>query len=267
MIGFLKFWIKNIFIALGVLTIAFSAGLAFNYSPLSKENKTSSPTPTVTPTSKPTKTPISVPKVTSNPDPIVDCGPGVNSGQYVKDKASNCKNYVDCGLNNNTVWTMMLKSECEQKQANENNGKSNSTIKCELSYGTYYLSEELCNQYKANQVGGYPPCTIYYPNTKTTETYTIFSPEECKQKQDFWAGMVLDIQTITPIPTPTIDPNRDVEIQQCKDNAKTKYDREYDDLRNYYRALGALSSSAYATAVKDLQDDYQYWLYLCENAY
>src|SRR3989344_5960102 len=50
---------------------------------------------------------------TIDPDPIVNCGPGENSGQYVEDRRSNCKNYTDCGLNNNTVWIMMLKADCD----------------------------------------------------------------------------------------------------------------------------------------------------------
>src|SRR3990167_5154622 len=70
---------------------------------------------------------ISSPNVSPSPkavsDPIVNCGPGVNSGQYVKDKQSNCKNYVDCGINvgSTVTWTMMLKSECDKKHAGENN--------------------------------------------------------------------------------------------------------------------------------------------------
>lgn len=93
----------------------------------------------------------------ANPDPIVNCGPGRTSGQYVKDKQSRCKDYVDCGLNGNTVWTMMLKSECDKKHAeqvaknNQAKGSSNSgpTIKCSLSYGTFDLTQKNCDWLKA----------------------------------------------------------------------------------------------------------------------
>jgi hypothetical protein len=69
-------------------------------------------------------TPSLPPQGTPNPDPIVNCGPGVNSKQTVRDKQSNCKNYVDCGLydaKGNIGWTMILKSECDKKHAEVNN--------------------------------------------------------------------------------------------------------------------------------------------------
>lgn len=75
------------------------------------------PTKTATPTPKPTPH-----KVTTyiDPDPIVNCGPGVISKQYVKVKSSQCKNYVDCGLNNNTTYNLILKTECDRLHAEEN---------------------------------------------------------------------------------------------------------------------------------------------------
>lgn len=88
-------------------------------------NQIQEPTPTV---AIPTETPLPespTPKTYIDSDPIVNCGPGINSKQYVKDRSSNCKNYTDCGLNGNTVYTMMLKAECTQKQAEESS-KSNS---------------------------------------------------------------------------------------------------------------------------------------------
>lgn len=75
------------------------------------------PTDSTSPTLKPMYT---------DPDPVINCGPGQNSKQYIKDRSSNCKNYVDCGFNNNT-WTLMLKTECDKKHAEENS-KSNSNI-------------------------------------------------------------------------------------------------------------------------------------------
>ena len=99
---------------------------------------------------------ISSPNVSPSPkavsDPIVNCGPGVNSGQYVKDKQSVCKNYVDCGLNGNTVWTMMLKSECDKKQAEANSKPNNNTnISDYTSYDPYY------EPYQTNIISCYVP--------------------------------------------------------------------------------------------------------------
>lgn len=94
------------------------------------------PTNTPYPTLQPTKVHI-------NPDPIVDCGPGKYSGQYVKDKRSNCQNYVDCGLNNDTIWTLMLKTECDKKHAeqtansNNNSSAGNNKVPVFLSYYGY----------------------------------------------------------------------------------------------------------------------------------
>ncbi len=82
-------------------------------------------------------------------NPIVSCGPGVHSGQYIKDKQSVCKNYVDCGLNNNTTWTLMLNDTCNKKHSAETtntpqsklnvplSSSHNFTISCTTKYGVY----------------------------------------------------------------------------------------------------------------------------------
>lgn len=123
-----------------------------------------SPTPTTIATSSPVATTVSKKTVVNN-DPIVNCGPGQISKQYVKDKTSNCKNYVDCGLNNNTVYTMMLKTECDKKHSETNqknddfvpytgpNTYSNpvTTISCVVSWPctgkvqTYQVDQSTCN--------------------------------------------------------------------------------------------------------------------------
>jgi len=89
---------------------------------------TESPTPAVAgtevsfplPSYSPTSPPLPTKTTYVDPDPIINCGPGQNSKQYVKDRSSNCKNYVDCGLSGNTVWTLMLNTECNKKHAEEN---------------------------------------------------------------------------------------------------------------------------------------------------
>lgn len=93
-------------------------------------NEVQKPTPTI---EQSTPTPTYMPSPTTSntyydPDPIVNCGPGQISKQYVKDRSSNCKNYTDCGLNNNTLYTLMLISECEKKHAeSSSNNQTKST--------------------------------------------------------------------------------------------------------------------------------------------
>ncbi len=125
-----------------------------------KTMQTLSPTPTITPLKKSKS-------VIANSDSIIDCGPGVNSKQYVKDKSSECKNYIDCGLydsTNKVIWTLMLKSECDKKQSEAKN-KINSNP-------TNIYSPTI-----------YPPCVVYYPVLGYSSTYYT-SPETCKAWQD-----------------------------------------------------------------------------------
>lgn len=94
-------------------------------------------------------------QIYSDPDPKVDCGPGVNSGQYIKDKHSNCHNYVDCNMGNN-VYSLMLKTECDSKQTQLNQN--------------------------SNKTTQYPPCTLNYSDLGPITYYSI-PPEECASKQ------------------------------------------------------------------------------------
>ena len=107
------------------------------------------PTETPEPTEEPE---VQGDQATYDPDPIVSCGPGANSGQYVKDKSSNCKNYVDCGLNNNTVWTMMLKSTCDSKHAEQsaNSGNKNTQVQNRPPSGSNYITIPCSTVFGAN---------------------------------------------------------------------------------------------------------------------
>lgn len=88
-----------------------------------------------------------IPTYYVDPDPVISCGPGQNSGQYVKDKRSNCINYVDCELNNNT-YSLMLKSECDTRHA-EDGKKAYPT--CFVFGKTYQVSPETCKYYQQEE--------------------------------------------------------------------------------------------------------------------
>lgn len=135
------------------------------------------PTPTKTPLLE-SPTPIST---YIDPDPIVNCGPGVNSKQYVKDRQSNCKNYIDCGLNGNTVYTMMLKTECDKKQVEEtskNNSNNNSPSDKASDRVAVYVSSGgaggmvmYCNPQNIDAIKGLDSAIIQ-ARTKASELYS-----------------------------------------------------------------------------------------------
>ncbi len=106
-------------------------------------------------------------KQIADSDPIVSCGPGVHSGQYISDRQSNCKNYVDCGLydeKGNTTWTLMLNDVCNkkhnEKNANTDNGSSTNdsidfrSVECEFHgefpYSRYLSNFDDCRCYRAD---------------------------------------------------------------------------------------------------------------------
>ncbi len=117
-----------------------------------------------------------------DPDPVVNCGPGVNSKQYVKDRASNCKNYVDCGLSGNTVYTLMLNTECEKKHAEENSKKN---------------------------ANNYPPCTVNWKYSGTT-TYNNLTIRQCEYYQNLATNPsqneTLNLPKFELSPFPTVKP-------------------------------------------------------------
>lgn len=160
-----------------------------------------SPTPIYVP-------PTAAPTIYVDPDPIVNCGPGQNSGQYVKDRRSNCINYVDCGFANN-VWTLMLKSECDEKHAEAN-----------------------------------PSCTIYYPSLGYSKTYNM-SPEDCKYYQGL-ASNEANTGNANVIPPPIQQPTIDYAAQnqaniqlqsQCKADSANYYQQQEAAVRSN-RTLG-----------------------------
>lgn len=163
---------------------------------------TISSTPTSTTTSTSTSTTTSTPKPYDDSDPIVNCGPGVNSKQYVKDRASNCKNYVDCGLNNNTMWSLMLKTECNKK----------------------HEESQLTNN--KDTTNNYPPCTVCWQYAGCL-TYTFISPEECKIRQEKakTSSISNPIPSITPYNTPQPTPvplptHNQAAIERCKSDVR-----------------------------------------------
>ena len=150
--------IKYLFILILLILIGFVSSDIINKEK-SQQNQSSSVTTTapigiVSPSLQPTSQ-IDSPsnKITKKEaDPIVNCGPGSTSKQYVKDRSSNCPNYVDCGLNNNSVYTMMLKTECAKKHAEENSAKqpsrtASNLVTCVGSGGKVYkLPPEYCDR-------------------------------------------------------------------------------------------------------------------------
>ncbi len=145
------------------IIIAYDIGQA-NGQPEQKQGSIIERKPTLTITKSPT--PVDTRGYVDS-DPIVDCGPGQNSGQYVKDKKSNCGNYVDCGFQDGS-WRMMLKSECDAKHALESS--SNNT----------------------NNEKSYPGCTINYSQLGAITYYDI-PTEDCATRQ--MNARLHDIQT------------------------------------------------------------------------
>ena len=169
-----RFWTRLIWtytLALIIVFISVQSGM-FKENSLFSNSSPSSETLNINTSNTP---PISSPYLSPNlktptkayvdPDPIVNCGPGQNSKQYIKDKQSNCINYVDCGFLNGT-WALMLKNECNKKQSAEYQNKllqlsTNSvgsvSISCATEYGTYTYSgntyedaQRQCSQLQAD---------------------------------------------------------------------------------------------------------------------
>lgn len=175
--------------------------------------QTISVSPTILPTTpspKPTSTPEPKAVKTTDLDPITNCGPGQYSKQYIRDKSSNCKNYVDCGLQNNTVYTLMLKAECDKRQAA--NSRTTTTYQtttytpCRLCY--HYTSGDKCVNYdhlvKTNveceeqqaKINSYGNSYVPTANTSTTQTpdaaYNNLleqHAEACKAVVAEWTGI------------------------------------------------------------------------------
>lgn len=189
----------------GVVLLASLAGF-LGYKEYQLKQKTlgvETSMPTVIP-STPTPLPTATTKPYVNPDPIVNCGPGVNSKQYIKDKQSNCKNYVDCGLNNNTTWTLILKTECDKKHAEANqNTTTNTTTTSTYTPPTYYTCT-LCYHYSTGD-----QCTTYTSLVKTKA--------ECDSEQTKIDSYGSSYTVSNPTPQPTFDVNAyNAQVEQCQ---------------------------------------------------
>ncbi len=198
--------------------------------------------PTQIPTQTPTPISTVKTKVLAETDPIIDCVSSAPncSGYSIRVRQSQCSKITCCQVGN--VWSVYpSKEKCDEDQK----AAAPKLVECVLSYGTFKVTEQYCNEAKSRDTYGSSNSKNYPTNAYPTYT-----------------------SIITPYQTPTIsEEQRLADIQHCKDNAKRKYDSESSTLRNTYKAAGALSSSDYGMASKKLQDDYNYWLYLCENAY
>lgn len=143
-------------------------------TPLPNENNLVIPSPT--------PVPEKVQQAYIDPDPIIDCGPSQYSKQTVRVKSSECKNYTDCGLDGNTVYKLMLNSECNKLHADEiTRSKSNNSQ---------------------------PTCQVYYSYFKITRTYPGLSKEDCAKLQYEAANpQANNTQPVySPAPLPSVEP-------------------------------------------------------------
>lgn len=255
MLGFFKFWFK---ISLYVIGAIILVGGAIHGGQTFSNLTTTKPPPAPIPTSKPLPLPIYIPEVegvkTTKTQPVIDIDPIIT-----------CNISTNCGGGSR----QMTKSECDQ------------TICCQIGDSwSFYMSKDKCYQdqkanyeqfvkdFYQNDPDEVSCSSIGYSEKAQAWTY-ILTQDECAKAMEE-AKSRQTVNTSTPYPTKDpaiIEQQRQADIQHCKDNAKSKYDGEASVLRNQYRAAGALSSSAYGQAAKNLQDDYNYWIYLCENAY
>lgn len=140
-------------------------------------NQLQQPTQTPTPTIESViETPTPTTQTTyTDSDPIVSCGPGNNSKQYVKDRQSNCKYYVDCQFSDKT-WTFMLKTECDKKQAEQNsetnsaNPPSNSSTNRTAVYLTSIKNTFYCSSKNIDAIKDLDAAVVN-ENKKASDSY------------------------------------------------------------------------------------------------
>lgn len=126
-----------------------------------------SPLPIKYPTYTPTPT-LKAKAAYVDPDPIINCGPGVKSGQVVKVKSSECKNYIDCGLDNNTQYFLITKAQCDDFQTKEANIKNNVE---EYRRYTQQLVQNLRAQLPKFSIAPFPTIEPYQPSQEYTDSY------------------------------------------------------------------------------------------------
>jgi len=144
---------------------------------------------------------------TTDPNPIVDCGPFPNSKITLKLRLSVCNNYTDCGILGGK-WIPMVKNECSIKQAEElakytviqesNNQNRTFKIHCSYSNGEYQydygdLMWSECtaksNAYWASKKKTIP--TLYFPPinlpTKSSSNSTSKTVDEAACRSQYQA--------------------------------------------------------------------------------
>jgi len=151
----------------------------------------STSTPISTPTMQPipTETPIPTPTIptynyvapTIDPNPPIHCKISSNCGGGTTPlRQSECNNSVCCQIGDKWIF-YKDRNQC----INDQNSKNRNTTS-----GNYNASPS------------YPPCTVYYPALKYSQTYSYVSTEQCKTWQDTAnAGSTSVVQQPTPVPT------------------------------------------------------------------
>jgi len=261
-------WIL-IFTALFLNTTVFGAKLISLTTAVKSFLAIQSPSPLPTNLPISTISPTTTLKPYIDPNPIITCNIHASCGGGSQQLRKNVCDSMNCCLIDQKCGgpKFIAISEC------------NNNICCGLKDGSWtFTSSNQCNSihnsYKtdtsnSNTNANMIPCEIYWAYSNKTEIYQL-TPEQCVYyKESAKPTTYTTLPIITPIPTinPAVEQQRLADIQRCKDSAKSKYDSQATTLRNQYRAAGALSSSDYGLATQRLQSDYQYWLYLCENAY
>lgn len=86
----------------------------------------------------------------TNTNPIVSCGPGINSKQYVNVvRRSECENYTDCQLKDGS-WEFIRKTECDsiQRGVDSNPVVSNPKVDCTGPDGKHLqITQQECDNF------------------------------------------------------------------------------------------------------------------------
>lgn len=150
----------------------------------------------------------------STTDPIVNCGPGQKSGQYIRVSKSECDNSTDCQLKDDS-WKLMNKAECLaiQHRAVAKPDVSNPKIDCTGPDGKHLqITQQECNNFNNSWANNKPKqenppsdqwqnnrinipnytntyvdnsitCFVSYPCTGSNYTYRLL-PSDCTDAQN-----------------------------------------------------------------------------------
>lgn len=124
---------------------------------------------------------------------FVEFGPTVQSQVMVKPNPTNDPilttlplevNTITPATPNPTVYKPIVKKQ--EVIYSPTPSPTPALIDCQLGDSVYRISADQCATYQAKIQAepSYPPCTIYYPATKLSQTYNYTTPEECKRYQD-----------------------------------------------------------------------------------